>query len=298
MPPCQCNSPEMNRASSACGILKTAPHAIRHKTNIMGRSSVAHAVVPASTGFQRLAGSRLASRTVISLGNMMTGTVYGPEGNAVADAAVELRQQGRALFKTQTDRSGYYRVAIPSTETCEVFITNGRFSAYQFNFPAAEAVEHQVDWTLADTLSVDPLFLPERGDGNHSTAQFPSGTVAAKVLTDENGAFTFQNMKPGMYQVRCPTMEGYEWYGGGRIFSLRSEEGRSNANPLADIDFEVAPFKRGSWTRYNYLNGLPSNHIRKLAVDPEGRLWIASMGGVSIFDGKRIHDADHGRRID
>jgi signal transduction histidine kinase/ligand-binding sensor domain-containing protein/DNA-binding NarL/FixJ family response regulator len=216
------------------------------------------------------------------------GTVRDPEGRSVPEATVELRQNGRALVKSVTDLTGYYHVATPASEPCDVFITNGRYSAYQLNFDTIGMGRQKVDWTLADTLSVDPLLMPGEKADRESSFVYPAGTLVTKVLTDELGQFQFPNLKPGQYQLRVPTPDGYEWYAEGDVFLLRNDVGRREANPLAEVDFQVAPFKRGSWTQFNYLSGLPSNHIRKLWVAPDGKLWIATMGGVSVFDGSEF----------
>jgi len=116
--------------------------------------------------------------------------------------------------------------------------------------------------------------------------QLPAGTVVARVLTDENGAFDFPNLKPGAYQLRAHVLGGKTWCDGGKIFRLRSEMPEAEITQLKTIPFQLAPFKKGYWTKYDAQSGLPSNHIRKFWVDPDGLLWVATMGGVSRFDGR------------
>jgi signal transduction histidine kinase/ligand-binding sensor domain-containing protein/CheY-like chemotaxis protein len=242
-------------------------------------------VVPVSRSVRSVMPAQFSTRGSVSLDSLMVGSIRDPQGRPVANATIELREKGRPLVKAQVDLSGYYRLSVPEIETCDVFVTDGRYSALQLDFPVTEAIGHRVDWRLADTLSVDPLLAGRGSQAGGSALAFASGTVVARALTDENGEFAFPNLKPGEYQLRCPTPDGPEWYDGGRSHFLGGEGSITSANPLAAVEFRVAPFKRGSWTVYNYLNGLPSNHIRKLWVDPDGRLWIATMGGVSIFDG-------------
>jgi len=221
-------------------------------------------------------------------GTWLTGTVKDPEGNPVADAHIEVRRGSHLVTRTLTDASGYYATAFHSTEPFDLFVTDGRFSAYHLDFQPSAGTRQALDWTLADTLSVDPALAPDGSSDESRTVQFPGGEVVAKVLTDASGAFQFPNLKPGQHQLRCPTLTGYEWYAGGRIFSLLPEAEATGANPLEQVDFRIAPFKKGLWTTYNTLNGLPSNHIRKFWVDPDGVLWIATMGGVSRFDGSEF----------
>lgn len=47
-----------------------------------------------------------------------------------------------------------------------------------------------------------------------------------------------------------------------------------------------------TWTTYTTEDGLPNNHVRTIAVDKPGQLWVgfdSSFGGVSHFDGQTWH---------
>src|SRR5262249_43575375 len=121
-----------------------------------------------------------------------------------------------------------------------------------------------------------------------SSTQFPGGKVVARVLTDDAGRFDFPNLKPGAYQLRAQVLGGVAWCDAGRIFFASSGLRAEEVARLKEIEFRLAPFKKGHWTVYDYRNGLPSTHVRKLWVDPEGVLWVATMGGVSRFDGNQF----------
>jgi PAS domain S-box-containing protein len=218
----------------------------------------------------------------------LTGTAMDPEGDPIANARVEVWNENHLVTRTLTDASGYYAAVFHSREPCDLFVTDGRFSAYHLGFQPTGEGRQQMDWTLADTLSVDPALAPLDRPEESNTTHFPGGEIVAKGLTDASGSFRFPNLKPGLYQLRCPTLTGYEWFAGGRIFSLLPPAGATSTNALEQVDFQIAPFKKGLWTTYNTLNGLPSNHIRRFWVDPDGVLWIATMGGVSRFDGSQF----------
>src|SRR5204863_5301971 len=119
-------------------------------------------------------------------------------------------------------------------------------------------------------------------------SQFPTGTVIARVLTDEYGRFDFANLQPGAYQIRAQVIGGTAWCDGGKIFFTRSEMAGDEIAKLKAVEFRLAPFKKGHWTTYTTRDGLPSNHIRKFWIDPDGALWIATGGGVSRFDGNQF----------
>ena len=42
------------------------------------------------------------------------------------------------------------------------------------------------------------------------------GEPIASALSDKNGRYQLTNLKPGIYQVRCYTRNGYIYYGKGR----------------------------------------------------------------------------------
>lgn len=54
---------------------------------------------------------------------------------------------------------------------------------------------------------------------------------------------------------------------------------------FATADGGISRFEHGEWTIYTTAQGLPDNHVSGLAVDRYQRIWAATGGGVSYFDG-------------
>jgi serine phosphatase RsbU (regulator of sigma subunit)/ligand-binding sensor domain-containing protein len=109
-----------------------------------------------------------------------------------------------------------------------------------------------------------------------------SETVAT-TLTDEGGRYQFISLKPGDYHVRCYTFNGYIYYDGAKV--LKVEDGKT----LKDIDFHLAPFKKGSWRHYSRSDGLAHNTVNKMYIDPDGFMWLGTdAGGISRYDGKEF----------
>jgi len=76
------------------------------------------------------------------------------------------------------------------------------------------------------------------------------GKVIDGTLSDENGKYRFVNLKPGQYQVRCYTLNGYVYYssstngkGMEKWKAERMEEwkngGKQPSNPKVEIGEEV-----------------------------------------------------------
>ncbi len=77
------------------------------------------------------------------------------------------------------------------------------------------------------------------------------GEVVASALSDEEGKYQFVGLEPGEYQVRCYTLNGYIYY----RETMDGEPGMAGddaatvvvgRSPLRNIDFRLAPFKKGT----------------------------------------------------
>ena len=65
---------------------------------------------------------------------------------------------------------------------------------------------------------------------------------------------------------------------------LQVESGKT----LKNIDFRFPPFKKGTWKTYTNLDGLASSIVTAIHRDPDGTLWLGTVGGVSRYDGKEF----------
>jgi len=146
--------------------------------------------------------------------------------------------------------------------------------------------------------------------------------VVATTLSDENGRYRFINLKPGQYKVRCYTLDNYIYYGEERkskktgnirfdftskLNSKQKHESEKTSithrtaipgNPngkilhvkqnrtISNIDFRFAPFKKGVWRIYTYLDGLASDKVNAINSDAKGFIWFGTSDGISRYDGK------------
>jgi ligand-binding sensor domain-containing protein len=133
-----------------------------------------------------------------------------------------------------------------------------------------------------------------------------SNQVVATVLSDGSGRYTFTNVPPAEYQIRCQVPNGYRYLGVSNLVSyadVASLNGLHETRPVRLIagqnvenaDFTFAPFKKGTWKTYTKRDGLAGNEVRKILPLDDGTIWIGTMGGLSIFDGatfKNLHKED------
>jgi len=209
---------------------------------------------------------------------LLHGRISDATGAPLAGARIEVRRQGRETASAVADAAGNYQVMVPTP--CDLFVTTGKLSAYQIGFQSAGEGWVKMDWTLTETQSeANPV----------SSAHFPSGTVVARALTDESGAFDFANLEPGPYQLRAQVLDGKPWFDGGRMLYPQFDQPGAESATLRTIDWRLAPFKKGTWEVLNSEDGLvDDDEIRKILFEPDGSVWFATRGGVSRYDGQQF----------
>jgi len=55
---------------------------------------------------------------------------------------------------------------------------------------------------------------------------------------------------------------------------------------LANLDFQLTPFKKGRWQNFSHVQGLAEDYVASSYQASDGALWFGSSGGVSRFDGR------------
>ena len=222
---------------------------------------------------------------------LLYGKVTDSTGAALSGAQISVHQQGRETSRTASDDSGRYEVMVP--EECDLFVTTGKLSNYQLQFHSSGARQEK-DWVLSEAENLKlPIANFQSRDG-----AFPPGAVAARALTDEHGNYDFPNVQPGQYQLRAQVLRGKAWFEAGRILYARDDMSDVERAALRSLEWQLAPFKKGTWEVLNTARGLADdNEIRKILIEPEGVVWFATQGGASRFDGHEFVNVHHRRRL-
>ena len=242
---------------------------------------------------------------------VLTGKVQDAEGKPVYQALVELKQGLNQLAQTWTDRDGSYRLAIflPDGEY-DLYATQGTEGAYS---PYVQLVSgpNRQELTLHDAISIEGTAQMLDGETPHiglvvqavlpvSHTDIDPSEIAATALTDEWGNYRFINLKPGQYHLRCYIPGEYIYYN-----SQHGESAQLGANhssideaerllvrvgqTLSGMDFQLAPFKKGTWRTFTSLDGLTHNNVYSISPGPDGVLWLGTYGGgVSRYDGSEF----------
>ena len=109
------------------------------------------------------------------------------------------------------------------------------------------------------------------------------GEVIDTRLSDVAGRFSFANLKPGQYQVRCQTPAGY-------VYPVEGETHQITTGERLQVHFHISPFKKGTWKHYDTLDGLADDDVTAIYRASDGVMWFGTDGGgVSVYDGERFN---------
>jgi len=235
----------------------------------------------------------------------LSGVVTDEQGNALAKASVHLEQDGKLIRRTSTDNAGNYRIAVyPGPGHYYISAKWQDKGTWKHRVPLHQA-EHRIlnirlneqsvsisgtlrAWgnTLHNAVSVQAVRINSSTGGEE---------VVAATLSNEDGKYEFINLEPGSYLVRCHAMGEYIYYGqkgkgakgqdamrDGEI--LQIEPGKT----LANTDFQFAPFKKGTWKNYSYLDGLSNSDVYVINQDADGEMLVGTNNGVYRYDGSKF----------
>jgi len=237
---------------------------------------------------------------------VISGVVTNEDNRTIFDTTVLLKQDEEEITRTQTDTSGNYQLVIyPESglkrRSYNLIAEYGELGAEQTGIYLNEGEYRTLNITLKPAISITGNLLMLDNTTPHTSVTVQaiivtdgnrSDSVADVTLSDERGVYQFANLDPGYYQIRCHIPDGYIYYSHtGATASkdaaaiLRVERGKT----LSGIDFRLAPFKKGVWRNYTYLDGLASNEVQTFHRNPDGTVWIGTFdGGVSRYDGKEF----------
>src|SRR6185369_16064561 len=172
-----------------------------------------------------------------------------------------LRSTDGTSFQNLLGASSRFRFTVfnPPASPFELTITEGDRFVTRRNIFLSVGERLQLDLTLAEAGTISGTLRMFDGTPHVVVpVQILKATnaVVATVLSDASGRFTFTNVPPAVYQVRCQVLGGYRYLGVDRRITygeLASPAGLREArtirlNPGQSVeraDFTFAPFRRG-----------------------------------------------------
>ena len=251
-----------------------------------------------SAGKARVIEAQLPSAAELLVPTIMFGRVTDALGSEVTNAQVRV-WRGDVLAATGPSREdGSFSILIPKEQAQEHFdvevragelgvwatgVTCVRGQRTELNLTVANAVNIVGEVTAFDGSAISDVLVQVRraaaAQPSHGSLVMP-GWVASTVTTGTNGApnYRFLNLRPGAYKVSLHVLDAQMDYHDGAI--LRVEPGQT-----LTVDLQVPPVRKGRWRRYSIANGLPSNRVNDLHFAKDGTLWLATLNGLSQFDG-------------
>ena len=258
---------------------------------------------------------------------VLSGKVFDDVGNPLNNALISLEQDGKTIKKTITDDAGNYKMVIfPTKESYDLGVTWYEKGDWQLNLNLHPGERRQMVLTLKQTISISGTLLTfdstlhvgvsvqaVRIDKDKLAKSNFNPQMISTTLSNDGGEYRFINLKPGRYLVRFYTgawvyygekgKDGKEVKGQKskdyvtrntqlRKASSRIRDGKilqvERGKTLENIDFRFAPFKKGTWETYTYLDGLPSNDVYDIQQDADGSLWFATGDGICRYDGSQF----------
>ena len=190
-----------------------------------------------------------------------------------------------------------YSIAlIPESQVYDIKADAGDLGNWRLGVACPAGGRTEVNLTLSNAVSVvgkvsafDGSLVPDaviqvfRSDaptaepGKLATPGLAAATLTATTTnTSEN--YRFPNLRPGDYKIMLHVPDARLAYHGGEIVHVAPGK-------TVTANFQVAPFRKGRWRRYSAANGLPDSRVRDFQFAPDGTLWLATLNGVSRFDG-------------
>ena len=223
-----------------------------------------------------------------------------------ANVTIELLKADQVIRTVLSDENGYYRI-LEAMEgnywiRCRILNQNIYYNlAVDVHTPGTRAQEIMAEGNVVKGLDFRVLFFRDAINGkllmldnlsphvNVVVQVLKDKQVLDTTLSDGQGNYSLSLLEKGMYTLRCHVLEGYLYYNAeAEVLTTQTMAGKINfkGQALTRIDFHFAPFKKGTWKHYDYLDGLASTSVTKIYQAEDHTLWIGTTNGLSHYDGE------------
>src|SRR5262249_1641383 len=142
-------------------------------------------------------------------------------------------------------------------------------------------------WGLLDLqATTSGMSDAQVGKSMRKSHAFSAGQIVATTITDGQGRFSFDYLDSGRYQLRAQVPHGRAWFGAGKILYAAQQTAEPAGGKLANIDFQLAPFSKGRWTKYALREGQPIGYTGRLSFGNDEMLWVNAATGILRSDGR------------
>jgi len=249
---------------------------------LMGNAAVVQAERPGAAGLLRPA--------------VISGRVTDESGKPAPNTKVRMEQSGEEVASFEASADGSFRhVLLPNGRPYDIEAVSNDKDAWRLGVVLEGGQTATLNFTLRPGLKITGTVFalvtntPLAGivvqllrvNPSQIGSALETDRPAGGTLSDDRGRYSFANLAPGAYRLRCHVPGGFV-EATNRVLLADAEAG--SVKP-PEIDFRIAPLKKGTFRTFGFQDGLTSRQVRKLFVDPEGILWAATSGGVVRYDG-------------
>ena len=239
------------------------------------------------------------SRT-LQLPAVIVGKVHSADSEPLDGVEVELYQGSTRITKVRTGEHGDYRIVTrPSSDLYDLSATWNQQGSWKQGLRIFPGERKVANLTLHHAASISGTLLAY-DDSLHPGVLVQAVRLKRDIgdefhedirttVSNENGQYRFINLRPGKYRVRCYTGKKHLYYAGDHTSHTPQNAAALDViqnRTFPDIDLCFAPFKKGVWRNYTYLNGLASDKVYAICSDAGGFVWLGTQDGVSRYDGQ------------
>ena len=149
------------------------------------------------------------------------------EGNSLKDAMVRLEEDGKEIIRTETNSPGHYQFFLypRSVEPYDISATHRDKGTWKLGVRLRPGEHRVIHLILKEAISIEGTLMtlddvpahvavPVEAVMLSSGDSSDDGKIVATTLSNNGGNYQLINLKPGRYQVRCQTPDGYVYYAG------------------------------------------------------------------------------------
>jgi len=225
---------------------------------------------------------------------MIDGLAATEAGAAVEGAEVWLEAEDRVVARVTTESKGVYRFLVSvKPSNYDLCLQKGEIGARR-TITLSESGNRNEGFYCVPNINFSGN-LSTFGEHDFLAAVIVQalrvgpdgiGSVARTVNTDSIGNFSFNNLKPGDYQLRYQTATGFEFFEKGKVFTADVRK------PVLGLNLKMGPFKRGRWRTFSAGEAQTSQGFggardsAAVLVESSGLVWAGSSVGATRFDGR------------
>ena len=225
--------------------------------------------------------------------NLVYGIVTYDSGEPASEVEIEIICGQNSVSQTNTSHQGMYAIKIPeSTSGCYLKASGAEQGAWEVVSPNHQREHNELNVRLRPVSSLSGVLYHQDGTTPEAgvfveAIRKKDNLLGATGFSNQQGLFKLENLPEGIYTLRIRLPGGAAIYSEDQpVFSANALLNANDNKSLSNVEFKLPRLRKGEWTNYSTLDGLPYNIVTDLFVDSDGYLICAVFGGgVCKFDG-------------